>query len=263
MLGRLGSLFGPYERPRKIRSRAQCDFFHTMDLPGHGTVFGLWDLRATIDAYLGSPDLAGKRVLDVGTASGYLTFEMEKRGAEVVSLEARRWAEVPYSREPLDADRRQRELDTALERLKNGYWMAHHALGSRARVHYGDVYAVPGRLGRFDVVVLGMILGHLRDPVRALASISRLGCTQIIVTEGALNDERPIGYFAPDPAIRAPTNIWWSMSPGCVSRILGIFGFEVTVARACHRCLHAPGGVEKVAAVDVAINTFVGRRSTS
>src|SRR5262249_49876015 len=143
-----------------------------------------------------------------------------------VSVEARRWEEVPYARPRADREVRQRGLDTALERLKNGYWLAHRALGSRARVHYGDACALPRALGRFDVAVLGMILGHLQDPVRALASVSDLGCTEVIVTEGAVDDERPVGYFAPDPAARTPTNIWWSMSASCVSRMLGLFGFE-------------------------------------
>jgi predicted nicotinamide N-methyase len=38
-----------------------------------------------VDPYLGNFDFVGKRVLDVGAASGFLTFEMEKRGAEVVA----------------------------------------------------------------------------------------------------------------------------------------------------------------------------------
>ncbi len=38
-------------------------------------------LATTIDDYLGRFDFRGKRCLDIGTASGYLTFEMERRGA--------------------------------------------------------------------------------------------------------------------------------------------------------------------------------------
>ncbi len=40
-----------------------------------------------VDEYLGKVDFAGQRVLEIGPASGFLTFEMEKRGAEVVSVE--------------------------------------------------------------------------------------------------------------------------------------------------------------------------------
>ena len=54
-----------------------------MDLPGLKKVGKGWDLRKTIDAYLGHFDFRGKRALDVGTASGFLTFEMERRGSGV------------------------------------------------------------------------------------------------------------------------------------------------------------------------------------
>jgi hypothetical protein len=65
----------------------ECAFYHHMDLPGLKEVEG-WDLRKTIDEYLGHLDFRGKRVLDVGAAGGFLTFEMKKRGAEVPRRES-------------------------------------------------------------------------------------------------------------------------------------------------------------------------------
>ena len=53
-----------------------------MEIPGHGLVTGQWDLRGGVDDYLGKVAFAGQRVLEIGPASGFLTFEMEKRGAE-------------------------------------------------------------------------------------------------------------------------------------------------------------------------------------
>jgi len=67
--------------PRNITNLEECDFYHTMDLPNHGVVTGAWDLRGREAAYLGNVDVAGKRVLEVGTASGHLCFAMEKMGA--------------------------------------------------------------------------------------------------------------------------------------------------------------------------------------
>lgn len=252
-----------YARPRRVTRLDACAFFHTMDLPGHGVVRGLWDLRGTVDAYLGHPDLAGKRVLDVGTASGYLTFEMERRGAEVVSVDAARWEEVPYPRSSAERAARECDLAAALEQIKNGYWLAHRALGSRARVHYGDAGALPAALGSFDVAVMGMLLGHLRDPMGALASVARLGPRCLIVTEGLVDDERPVGHFGPDGAAREPTNVWWSLSPACIARMLSVFGFEAEVRRARHLCLHAPDSVAHAlpAGREVEIATVVGRRS--
>ena len=57
-----------------------CYFYHTTTIPGRGTVTGEWDLAPGIDAYLGHVPFAGKSVLDVGAATGFLTFHMEKAG---------------------------------------------------------------------------------------------------------------------------------------------------------------------------------------
>jgi hypothetical protein len=32
---------------------ADCDFYHSMIIPGVGEIIGLWDLRQTVDDYLG------------------------------------------------------------------------------------------------------------------------------------------------------------------------------------------------------------------
>ena len=66
---------------------ADCDFYHSMISPWVGKIIGLWDLRQTVDDYLGRIDFAGKRVLEIGPASGFLAIEMERRGADVVAVE--------------------------------------------------------------------------------------------------------------------------------------------------------------------------------
>jgi hypothetical protein len=88
--------------PRDIENLGDCYFYHTLDLPGFGTVEGEWDLRGRFDDYVGGIDLRGKTVLDVGTANGFLTFEAEKRGAkQVVSFDigdAKFQSLLPFSR---------------------------------------------------------------------------------------------------------------------------------------------------------------------
>lgn len=54
-----------------------------MDVPGHGTIQGEWDLRGSVDKYLGHFDFTGKRVLDVGAASGILSFYIEKKARKL------------------------------------------------------------------------------------------------------------------------------------------------------------------------------------
>jgi hypothetical protein len=230
-----------YAPPREVTDPAQCSFYHVMDLPGLGTVGGQWDLRPTIDDYLGRFDFRGRRALDMGAASGYLSFEMEKRGAEVVSFDldsADRWDVVPFAdpRYSIEAVRaRYRELVPA---RWNAYWLAHRLLASRNRVFYGDLHALPKALGDFDVVVFGMILGHIRDPFAALAAVAPFARDAIIVTQAAPLIDEAYGFFMPDPEALEPDAAWWSLSEACTSRMLGVLGFKVeTVVRAEHACI--------------------------
>jgi SAM-dependent methyltransferase len=189
-----------YAAPRDVPGIEQCWFYHRMELPGAGVVGGQWDLRGQVDDYLGRFDFRDKRVLDVGTASGFLTFEMEKRGAAVVSfdmLDNRGFNLLPFASQQQGRDERVAQMAGVIDRMKNSYWFAHRALNSRAQVYYGDVHDLPQALGQFDVVLLAQILVHLRDPLGAILSASRLSSDAVILTEGTLEDARPIGSFIP------------------------------------------------------------------
>ena len=78
---------------------------------------------------------AGQRVLEIGPASGFLTFEMEKRGAEVVSIEVTAdhgWDFVLYPAARLEEVFGPRRI--VMQQLKNSYWFSHAALQTKARV---------------------------------------------------------------------------------------------------------------------------------
>jgi hypothetical protein len=78
----------PYAQPPAVPPPLEeCLFYHSIDLPGLGEQLGRWDLRPGIDAYLGPNDFSGLRVLEIGTANGFVCFELERRGAEVVTLD--------------------------------------------------------------------------------------------------------------------------------------------------------------------------------
>jgi hypothetical protein len=232
---------GLYAPARMVTDPSRCAFYHVMDLPGLGTVGGQWDLRSTVEDYLGRFDFRGRRALDVGAASGYLSFEMEKRGAEVVSFDldsADRWDVVPFADPAYSIDAVRARYQALVPARWNAYWLAHRVLASRNRVFYGDLYALPEALGDFDVVLFGMILGHIRDPFRALAAVAPFARDAIIVTQPAPRVEEAYGYFMPDPATLEPDAAWWSLSEACTSRMLGVLGFTVeTVVRAEHACV--------------------------
>src|SRR5712691_8821908 len=167
-----------------VTDPADCYFYHTMDIPGYGRVEGEWDLREGVREYLGNVDLRGKRVLEMGTANGFLCFEMERRGAEVVAYdlsENQDWDVVPYARQDGAAFVSARREH--IRRLNNAFWFCHRAFGSKSKMVYGDVYSVPQEIGQVDVTTFGSILLHLRDPFLALQKALRLTRTTVIVTD--------------------------------------------------------------------------------
>jgi hypothetical protein len=248
-----------FATPRDVRDVADCFFYHVMDLPGIGQVGEHWDLRETVDAYLGGFDFHRARALDVGAASGFLTFEMERRGANVVSFDlrdGREWNVVPHAIEGLEAQAAEAK-QSHVQRLQNGYWLAHRVLGSRAQVYYGDVYRIPQALGPFDVVVLGAILLHLRDPFLALSSAARVSRDAIIVTDPYLESKQPVMRFLPDASDPASCDAWWAISEPCMIRMLEILGFGIeSVARHDHLAVYPERRC-------VRFSTYVARRRTS
>lgn len=220
----------PYAEPRVVTDIADCYFYHTVDIPGHGVVTGEWDLRANLDAYLGCHDFRGQRVLDVGAASGVISFHAERHDAEVVSYdlsEAQPWDIVPFAgldRTAIDARHRDH-----IRRINNGYWLCHRLNASNARVVYGTVYDMPDAIGEVDVAVYGSILLHLRDPFLALQNGARLARRTIIVADicprglGARRSRHPV--FQPRPARLRPWDTWWNLPPLLVQDYLAILGF--------------------------------------
>jgi hypothetical protein len=227
-----------YATPRQIDDLAQCVFYHSMDLPGIGPVAGAWDLRGRFDEYVGGVDLAGKRVLDVGTASGFLTVEAERRGATVVSFDAdsaRRYSFLPGAQFRADPEGVIRQADETLEMMKNSYWLAHRAFGLKAQAYYGDLYHLPAPLGPFDVGIIAQILVHQRDPIGALTSVAAL-CKRLVIVEGMFESaDVPLARLL---ATEGHGSSWWHLSVALYSRVLALLGFShVAITTTSYRCV--------------------------
>ena len=149
---------------------SQPVWYHTIDLPGGVTTPGWFDLRPVVDR-LPWPEVAGRRCLDVGTYDGFLAFTMEARGAaEVVAADIddhRLWDW------PVDMRATARDgLEAVAGEKGRGFRIAAEALGSSVRRVPLSIYDLsPETVGRFDVVVVGSLLLHLRDPLRALEAV--------------------------------------------------------------------------------------------
>lgn len=227
----------PYAAPIAVASLSECYYYHTMDVPGHGLVEGEWDLRGGVDAYLGHEPVAGKRVLEIGTASGFLCFEMERRGADVVAFDLGAndpWDMVPFARSDVGATAADRSDHMA--RINRSWWFNHRAFGSKTRMVYGSVYAIPASIGTVDVCTFGAMLVHVRDPFLALQRAAALAPATIVVTElaprrralkileSAARRRSPL--FLPDALTGTPLDAWWSFSPEAMSNMLGVLGYR-------------------------------------
>jgi SAM-dependent methyltransferase len=231
-----------YAEPKRVTDLSECHFYHSMDLPGYGAVDGEWDLRGRESDYLGAVEFSGKRVLEIGAASGHLTFWMERAGADVLAydLSPRDSIDVvPYARTDVSAlDAR---LAEHIARLNNGFWLAHSVHGSRARLVYGTVYAIPPQLGTFDIGVVGSVLLHLRDPFLALQNVTRHVRETIVVADinppllhrlpGAGHVFGRFLYFRPRAVTCSPPVTWWRLAPGAVREMIAVLGFEQSEVR--------------------------------
>lgn len=221
-----------FAEPRHVTSADDCHFYHTMDLPGVGTVKGEWDLRGHVGEYLGNFDFNGKRVLDVGAASGILSFHAEQQGAEVVSFDLSEdydWDIVPFAENDNAGARQQRRAH--LRRINNGYWLCHRAFNSQARMVNGVVYDIPEAIGPVDVAIYGSILLHLRDPFLALENGARLARETMIVADLspwsrlASRFRRTPKFMPRSDRPDGITDGWFRLPPLLVQEYLAILGF--------------------------------------
>jgi len=123
-------------------------------------------------------DCSGLRVLDIGTADGFMAFEIERRGAEeVIGLDYRK----PTS---------------------TGFSIASSILGSRVRHVVENVYEMtPEKYGHFDLVLFLGVLYHLRNPMAAfdrVRSVAKPGALLFVETQLLDN-----GILLPDGSTRA------------------------------------------------------------
>src|SRR5579862_6247002 len=125
-------------------------WYHSIELPDGQVIQGLIGieaLKARLAAYPIPESLAGNRVLDVGAWTGWCSFEMERRGAQVVAVDCIEFEEF-------------RE--------------AHRMTGSRVDYRILDVEELtPKSVGLFDYVLFFGVLYHLRNPLLGLV----LNCT--------------------------------------------------------------------------------------
>ena len=168
---------GADDRAQSLSDRvARVSWFHTLALPGGVVTPGGFDTPDELARVPFPASLTGKRCLDVATADGFWAFEMERRGAaEVIAVD------VPPERLDWPGFSRPSASGSDEGTAERGFDIAHEALGSAVSWREVSVYDLaPDTVGEFDFVFAGSLLGHVRDPVAALASIGSVVAGELL-----------------------------------------------------------------------------------
>jgi tRNA (mo5U34)-methyltransferase len=133
---------------RQVELLSTKGWYHSIELPDGHVIQGMIGIEALKERLAAFPipaDLTGKRVLDVGAWTGWCSFEMERRGAQVVAVDCVEFEEF-------------RE--------------AHRMTGSQVDYRILDVEELtPETVGLFDYVLFFGVLYHLRNPLLGLEKI--------------------------------------------------------------------------------------------
>ena len=227
-------------------------FYHSIDLKNGETFKGDWDLRGKFEQYTGHTDLSEKSVIDVGTASGFLAFEAEKTCKNCTAIDLPingSWDVVPYAKKNLNSDkindrayvdkclseamqsRDEETRRTSIDSMRKGFWYAHLKNESNVRLYESAVYDVKPDIGFHDTAIFGSILLHLRDPFRALQTVTRHVRQEVIVADlyhESLEKDNSKEFleFLPNAKRQQPNNAWWRVKTSTVQEMLQILGFK-------------------------------------
>jgi tRNA (mo5U34)-methyltransferase len=206
-------------------------WYHTLELAPGVVTPGWFDTRALAPT-LPWPQLRGRRCLDIGTFDGFWAFAMERGGAaEVVAvdlLDPQAWDWPPDTRPETVAAVGERK------RRGEGFEVARAALGSSVTRVERSVYDLtPATNGTFDVVYLGSLLLHLRDPLRALAAVRSVlrPDGELLVVDAI---DLPRSLTLPRLPVATLDGVgrpwWWKPNLAGLARMVEVSGLEVVGA---------------------------------
>jgi tRNA (mo5U34)-methyltransferase len=187
-----------------LRGRlAQTGWWHSFELPDGRTINGantVEGLRNRLAVFPFPEDLSGKRVLDIGAWDGWFSFEMERRGAQVV----------------------------AVDHVESDHFLyLHRELRSRIDYRILDVYELtPERLGRFDIVLFLGVLYHLKHPLLALERVCAL--TKDFAAIGSFTSPDsgpPVMEFFETDELGGQFDNWCAPNPACLTAMCRAAGF--------------------------------------
>jgi tRNA (mo5U34)-methyltransferase len=210
--------FRPRLSPEQTREAvAGVGYWYHSTYLGHGLVtVGNRDTFALLRTLQLPESLAGKTVLDIGSADGFFSFECEARGAARVSA-----------------------LDLAEYRARfRTIRILKDVFASSVELVEGDV-GDPGTLDATgaDVVLFLGVLYHLMDPFLVLRRLRKITRHVLYLESHVVNlplprlppfgdDDPPIAVFYDQDQLAGDSSNWWGPNLSCLLSMLRAAGFE-------------------------------------
>jgi len=217
-----------FAEPRTIEKPDDSSFYQSFDWPDGRTIDGTWDYRDDPEGCLGGLDYNGKTVLELGPASGYLTMQMERLGADVVCIDTDPtygWDVVP--RRDIDAEGWLAGREAGMRRLHDSWWATWNAFELKARMSYIGATRLSEVDDEFNIGLIASLLQHLENPYRVMGQMARL-CKTVVITEPIVKrlvNKHPMIEFSPS-VDNEILGSWYLMNPAAVEQMMGTLRFE-------------------------------------
>ncbi len=231
----------------EVRCREMPWWYHSYYFDNGLSVRGDYDIGADVADYGFPESVEGLRILDIGTGAGWFAFYFEQQGAEVVTVDARGYCDFDvYGRpgypsiekEGRAPDRRGEDgTPIYFSPVSRGFWIMKEILQSSVQFKNSRIYDISPALfsgQKFDLVFLGAILCHLRDPIGALMAARSVCRHRVIASTPVV-----IGETEPDvlprqylPYTNSDKISWWLPNEACFKHWFLAAGFTgVDVSR--------------------------------
>lgn len=213
-------------------------WYHTFRFDNGYEVRGDYDIAKDIESYRFPKDMRGLRVLDIGIGAGWFSLYFEQQGAEVTAWDPRGWSDFDlfgrYEYPPIESEKPTPDVvdeqgrPVYLSAVSGAFWTMRGILDSKIPLRAGKVYDLGLELfdnKPFDLVFMGALLLHLRDPIGALMAARRVCSGQLYATTSILEGDGDEPFMAL-PFAGKSANAWWRPNRACFQQWFMAAGFK-------------------------------------
>jgi len=214
---------------------ARFSWYHCVDLGSGVVTDGEYDMASIISHYDFPDRMEGTTVLDVGRASGYFSFEFERRGARVTAADIASFFDWDFVGGDKVRELRRAQVSDpdgfTSKHISGAFRFAKQVLGSSVEEKTINVYELdPDRFDgrKFDIVFAGSVTSHLRDPALAFERLYSVTKGKCIIAAPSF-DIRPVAdcplmmlIGTADPDCRS----WWIFNARGLTDLLRCAGFS-------------------------------------